>query len=315
MVALPAENAICPICGSPGVFAFRAGDYFYKVTDFRADLFDCQECHGLFQWPRPDARVIATFYPSGYWRESGETTLLERLQALYVACILRLDLMGWFGRLGLDRDAAFLDIGCGRGDWLAAIEKRGFRVFGLEADGRAVDQARRRFGLKLRRGDVDSWHPEPESFDAIAFFHLLEHLPLPHDFLQKCRTALRPDGRLLLRVPNLSSLQYALLGGRWKGLEMPRHLVMFRPGALERLLKAHGFHVDRCSTWSLRDGPPALTSSLFPRGEPTRQQILGRFRPFSSLIYLALNTLLTPLEWGAAACGKGAMLTVIAYKR
>ncbi len=308
------ERAACPLCGSIGEFAYRAGDLFYRVTDYRADLYTCSGCDSLFQWPVPDAETISSFYPAGYWRESSGSTFLERCQALYVAAVLKLDLMTWFDRLNLPGEAAFLDFGCGRGDWLAAIKKKGFRAKGLEVDSRAVEIARDRFGLDVRQGDAASWRPEPESLDAIGFFHLLEHLPAPQEFLQKCRVSLKPGGKLLLRVPNLASLQYRLLRGRWKGLEMPRHLVMYRPASLTRLLCEQGFRVLSRSTWSLRDGPPAFASSLFPGGEPTRQQILAEARPFSSILYLVLNSLLTPVEGFAAMCGKGAMLTMIAAK-
>ncbi len=305
----------CPLCGGPTSLAGLLGDGFYGVTAYRAPLYRCATCASLFQQPVPDRETIAGFYPSGYWQEGAATSWLARLQRFYVAMILAADLMRWVRRLRLARGAELLDIGCSRGDWLAEIRRLDLRVQGLEADPRAAAYARRVHGLEVAEVDDASWQPEPGSFQAITFFHLLEHVQDPGALLDKIHAALAPGGQILMRVPNPSSLQARCLGWRWKGWEFPRHLTMFSPRALYALLKDKGFEVSHSSTWSLRDGPTALSSSLLPAGEPTWQQIKGRPSAPLTLVYLALTWLVTPLEFLAAACGQGANLTVIAVKR
>ncbi len=314
MTGASADRAACPVCNGAGSFLFTAGDRFYRVADYEARVFRCAACGSLFQSPIPDREAIASFYPRGYWREGEPAGVMARLQRRYVAWMLKRDLMAWFNRLDLAPGARVLDIGCSRGDWLALIRDRGFETHGLEADPRAAAYARERYGLDVAETDAESWAPAPAECDAALFFHLIEHVRDPRGFLAKCRRALRPGGRVLLRAPNPESLQMSLLGRRWKGLEMPRHIVLCAPDALRGLLEETGFRVTHWSTWSLRDGPPALASSLFPRGEPTRQQILGAPRPWSTLAYLALTWMGTPLEWAAAAIGRGSMATVIAQK-
>jgi len=308
-------GAVCPICGGDGDFWRAVGDRFYQVTDFVAPVHRCRACRSLFQHPMPDRVRIAGFYPTGYWRESDGGGPLARLQRAYVAAMLRWDPMRWARRLELPSGGRFLDVGCSRGDWLALVRDSGLAARGLEADPRAAAYARERHGLEVVETDAEGWEPENAAYDAIAFFHLLEHVRDPRVFLGKCRRGLRDGGRILLRVPNPGSWQFSLTGARWKGLEMPRHLTLCQPRALRRLLDESGFEILRWSTWSLRDGPPALASSLFPAGEPTRQQILGASRPWATLAYLALVWALTPFELAAAACGKGAMITAVARKR
>lgn len=305
----------CPICSVPGQFVFSGGDIFYEVTKEQVDLYRCSLRGCLFQWPVPDAEAVAGFYPSGYWREEKSNEgWLSSLQRRYVDWMLGWDLMRWISRLQLPKEARVLDVGCSRGDWLARIRAKGYRVAGLEADARAADYARRVYGLAVSEVGAEDWSPMPASFEAITFFHLLEHLREPARFLARCHQALTPDGKLLLRVPNIHSWQAHLTGRRWKGLELPRHLVLFSPQSLSAFLEQNGFAVERLDTWSLRDGPPAMTSSLFPRGEPTRQVVLGRHHPFSTLIYLLLTWVLTPWERLAAWCGRGSMITVIARR-
>ena len=263
----------------------------------------------------PDRNQIASFYPPGYWQENTKQTLLSRLQRIYIDTMLKFDLMRWVSRLKLNPKGVFLDIGCSRGDWLDLIRSKGWAVAGVEADPRAAAFAKDRLNLPIENVDVESWSPQEGAYKVISFFHLLEHVSSPHDFLAKVRKALVKDGKILLRVPNAGSAQLRWFGKRWKGLEMPRHIHMFNPYSLKLLLQSQGFEIEASSTWSLRDGPPALTSSLFPAGEPTRQEILRQPRPIATMIYLILNWLMTPLEVLCSLFGQGAMITVIARIR
>jgi len=304
----------CPCCREHGVFAFRTGDRFYAATDVEVDLYRCKVCKSLFQHPLPNRQTIAGFYPTGYWGEQRKPSLMSWLQSLYIGIMLRLDPMSWIRRLKLKRGNSLLDLGCSRGDWLNLIRRKKLEVTGLESDPRAVAYARETYNLDVEESEVEGWMPTPSRYHAISAFHLMEHLPEPGVFLTKCRTSLKTNGLLLLRVPNVASWQAQQLGQRWKGLEMPRHLIMFNPESLVGLLRAYGFAPVNISTWSLRDGPATGASSLFPVGEPTRQQILGKSRPFATLLYLGLTGLIAPIEFLSSMFGRGAIITVIARK-
>lgn len=309
-----ASKAQCPICGGAGTFVLSAGDRFYEVTDYVADLYCCGECGSLFQWPVPSREVIAQFYPGGYWREETQPTLMGRLQKFYVQSMLKLDLMAWVRKLKLKPGARFADVGCSRGDWLSLIKGKGMKTLGVEADPRAATYARKQFGLEIDEVNAEAWEPETAGFDVVSFFHLLEHLGNPAAFLGKCHKALDENGRILLRVPNAGSWQRIWFGALWKGLELPRHLILYTPSSLKSFLEREGFVVEKMSTWSLRDGPPAMSSSILPAGEPTRQEILGKSQPILTLAYLALTWLCAPIEGLASLFGKGSMITLIARK-
>jgi len=304
----------CPLCDGLSAFAYIAHDRGYGVTAFRAHIYRCRACHSLFQYPIPDRATIAGFYPQGYWRESGQPGRMTRLQNRYIDWMLRWDPMRQFRRLDLPPGSRVLDVGCSRGDWLAAIRTKGHQVRGLEADAGAAAFAREKYGLDIEETDGDGWQPAEACCDAILFFHLLEHLRQPARFLETCQRALVPGGKLLLRVPNPQSWQHCLFPRRWKGLEMPRHITLPTRKALISLLQRYGFKLVWAGSWSWRDGPTALASTLLPKAEPTYQQIKGRARPLLTLCYLALTWLVTPWEMLAAACGRGAMLTLIAVK-
>jgi 2-polyprenyl-3-methyl-5-hydroxy-6-metoxy-1,4-benzoquinol methylase len=262
----------------------------------------------------PQREKVATFYPSGYWQESQSDGFMQKLQARYIEMMLKWDLMGWFKRLRLSKESKIVDVGCSRGDWLALIKAKGHTVLGLEADPRAAHAAKRR-GIEISEETAETWKPEAASVDAILAFHLIEHLLAPKAFLKACFRGLKPGGKILIRVPNIGSLQYRMTKGSWKGLEMPRHLVMYRPKPLAQLVQSAGFTVLKSSTWSLRDGPPCLSSSLLPSGEPTWREIRQiRGGQWRVLAYLLLTWALLPLELLASMFRMGAMITIIAEK-
>jgi hypothetical protein len=54
---------------------------------------------------------------------------------------------------------------------------------------------------------------------------------------------LRPGGLLYIETPNIGSSGHARFGRNWRGLEPPRHLVLFSWASLERLLQQQGFRI------------------------------------------------------------------------
>ena len=144
-------------------------------------------------------------------------------------------------RLRRSRAAArVLDVGCGNGDFLLEMRAAGWRPEGLETDARAVQLARAR-GLDVREGTLDHGAYAAGSFDAVTFNHVLEHLHDPVATLRAAREILREDGVLWVATPNLSSPGHARYRRAWRGLEPPRHLVLFSPSALVVALERAGF--------------------------------------------------------------------------
>jgi 2-polyprenyl-3-methyl-5-hydroxy-6-metoxy-1,4-benzoquinol methylase len=79
----------------------------------------------------------------------------------------------------LPPDARVLDVGCGNGEFLAALAEHGLEGWGLDISGAAVEACRRR-GLRASEGDLcgGEW-PAQRSFDAVTLWDVLEHLTEP----------------------------------------------------------------------------------------------------------------------------------------
>lgn len=134
------------------------------------------------------------------------------------------------------RDKTVLDVGCAAGDTASMLIDRGCRVSGVDIDATAAEPAREVLE-ELVIADIDhsplTEHFKAESFDAIVFGDVLEHLADPWAALRDATTLLRPGGRVLVSIPNVAhaAVRLSLLGGRWEytqtGLLDRTHLRFF----------------------------------------------------------------------------------------
>ncbi len=101
-----------------------------------------------------------------------------------------------------------LDIGCGTGILAASLAGTGRAVKGVDGSAIKIQMARENYSsldIEFEHIMFESVKFEPV-FDSVVATNVLEHVDSPETFLAMCRTALRPGGRLILTVPNATSL-------------------------------------------------------------------------------------------------------------
>ncbi len=162
-----------------------------------------------------------------------------------------------------------LDLGCGRGEWVALLAESGITARGIDLNRVAVAEAQAQ-GLAVEHGEaVAVLAATPQhSLAAITAFHLIEHLPLETllALLAAARQALAPGGVLLCETPNPDNL---IVASRNFWLD-PTHERPIPPELAAYLLTAQGFA--RVETRGLHPPPaPSLTST-----EPAVQELHKR---------------------------------------
>ncbi len=308
----------CPRCRSEEFTILFVGfDRLYRTTQREFHVVECTRC-GLMQLaPRPSAAELADLYPERYWW-APDGTATGRLEDVYRRAVLGDHLR--FVWPGVENRGPLLDVGCGGGSFPAALGRRGVRALGLEWSERAAAVAWRHNSVPAVCGRLDAAPFTPESFGVITMFHVLEHLGEPQTIVRAAHRLLRADGRLYAQVPNADCWQFLLLGERWSGLDVPRHLIHFRAEDLEDLLDGCGFRVLRRKFFSLRDNPAGLATSLAPQWEPmsrraraVRETAAGRL--LRNLLHLAAATAALPFAAMEAAAGAGSTILVEAAKK
>ena len=140
-----------------------------------------------------------------------------------------------------------LDVGCGNGEFIARMRSLGWRVTGVDPDLKAVSYATRQ-GLEVRGGRISDL-PDNVYYDIITLNHVIEHAFDPVDLLRECRKRLRAGtGRIILTTPNIRSLGHRWFRRYWRGLEVPRHLILFTLPALRECAKQAGLAVQNIGT-------------------------------------------------------------------
>ena len=162
--------------------------------------------------------------------------------ARLVAPLLRMfdrQRLGQLSRAGAMTPGRLLDIGAGRGRFVAQARAAGWYAHGIEPSQRGIEGARA-IGVELVAGSIDDAAVPEGSLDAASLWHVLEHVEDPSAALERIASWLRPGGMLLVGVPNLASVQARVGGARWYHLDVPRHRTHFTVKGLEALLRAHG---------------------------------------------------------------------------
>jgi len=107
-----------------------------------------------------------------------------------------------------------LDVGAGGGEMLYLLGKRGCEAIGIEPNDGYANYAIEQYGVDIQvgfSGDVDF---NPNTFDAILLFHVLEHMEEPVQEIKRLKSLLKPEGTLIIEVPNVT-YRYGLPSSKW----------------------------------------------------------------------------------------------------
>jgi SAM-dependent methyltransferase len=135
-----------------------------------------------------------------------------------------------------------LDVGCFTGKFLSVAKEAGWRASGLEISKEAVEHARSQLGLDVRQDTLLMTDLEPETFDVVTMFDVVEHFQEPLLNLKKVAQLLRPKGILYIETPNFNSIPRYLLGKNWN-VFFPWHFYYFNARTINNTLELAGFRV------------------------------------------------------------------------
>lgn len=248
----------CPVCKSSNTQFFTTGwDSEYRSVQGTFQYDSCQDCSAVFLNP-PLVNRLKEIYPPHYYSFSDHVrrSLLHKTKHLLELRMVRRLLRSIPGN-----QLSALDIGGGNGWMLNTVRAADPRI--TETHILDIDQSAR----PAAEADGHVFHCElvenystTKQFDFILFLNLLEHLADPVAIMQKLATLLSPQGLILLKTPNIDTLdRYVFQNYNWGGLHCPRHWVLFNKAGLLSLVRRSGFHV---VSFSYTQGAPQWTASI-----------------------------------------------------
>lgn len=234
----------CPVClGNDFREVMQAQDYTVSKTMF--GVVHCNNCSHRFTNPVPSQGEIGPYYKSEDY-VSHTNTAKGFIHGLYQT------VRKWTlktKRSLVERSTGkaqgkHLDVGSGAGAFLATMKHAGWDTLGLEPDVDARIVARSDFGMEAKPIE-ELFELTANSFDAITMWHVLEHVHQLDAYMAQLKALLKVDGRLLIAVPNYTSLDAKVYGARWAAYDVPRHLYHFSPASMRQLLSRHGLNLVR----------------------------------------------------------------------
>ena len=271
-------NIACCLCGSERHRPFRLGRDRLLHHPGRFPLVKCQQCGLVYQTPRP--ADLSPYYEGDYMCFGGSSKpfkfqpLTQRKRAFQPNPDIEFYGSAYsYGEIvnavvAGRHQGRLLDVGCGPGDFLYAAQQLGWEVVGVEPNPGAAQRAQARLSSKpasvasvasqsngtVVTGFLQAGMLPDASFDLVTLWHVIEHLDDPVQTMREAHRLLKPGGLCIVQTPRLGSLESALFGPVWSGLDSPRHLTIFSRATLFGVMQKAGFQVSET----------AINSSSYP---------------------------------------------------
>ena len=239
----------CPGCGSSRSAIWLYGhDRLHGISPERRFPFvRCRDCGICFQSMRPTPTAIGRYYPEAYaphaatpaqatkvQRSRWELRLLARAAAIGGDAKAQARIARIYRKVS--SATTLLDFGCGAGSFLDIARRRGARTIGMDMSVRALEQIKQRSHEAIEVSDAGWLRAATMGINFVRMNHVVEHLYDPKATLSQIRNILSENGVLHIAVPNPSGISARLFRSRWHGLDCPRHIVLYPPRTLVRML-------------------------------------------------------------------------------
>lgn len=213
----------CPACGNDGTVI--AAQWFGS-----AELVRCVRCRTEWVSPQPSDERLAQIYGPDYYEPwaledpSGPDAMKRRtFEPLLEVC-------------AINPGASVLDVGCATGSFLAFAHEHGHKVFGVDLNPHAIEEAARRVPeATLHAGTLRDLPFVGHAFDAIVMVDFIEHVREPMAELERARDRLAPEGVMVLSTPRADSASRKLLRRAWPQYR-EEHLTYFSLDGMRALL-------------------------------------------------------------------------------
>ena len=234
----------CPICNNDGLkLSLHCKDFSLTQEDF--EILHCPNCSFQLTYPTPSIEKIAPYYNFTEYISHSDTNKGWMNRVYHIVRKYTLSQKTkWIQSLCLGSKGALLDIGAGTGAFANAMKLKDWNVTAVEPDETTRKRAQANYGIDLLPIDVLYTLPE-NSFDIITLWHVLEHVHDLNGYVNAFTKLLKPNGRLIIAVPNYTSFDAQFYAKYWAAYDVPRHLYHFSPNAMSQLCDKYHLTIEK----------------------------------------------------------------------
>jgi len=223
---------------------------------------------------------LASYYPMHYYsfghKVSGRSLKLRMKTIRNHFTYHRKGLFGWglsvllpnhFLRIlrntkGVQPESSVLDVGCGYGEQLLALQLLGFnKLTGIDPNNQSDIYLGN--GLHIFKKSLLEMQ---QKYDVVMMHHVLEHMSGQKQVFEQVHERLLPDGCFIIRIPLSDSFAREKYQSDWVQWDPPRHLYLHTRKSIESLCKQCGFQTETIVYDS--NGMQFWGSELYRRGLP-----------------------------------------------
>lgn len=257
-MSYPVEYINCRICGNdrPKFLGLRGNLEYMNAPKLApnqehmvTNVVKCRKCGFVYTNP---LIVILPEIKASFYNEPKE----------YNASIHDSDPLKVFNRSldliekSVQQKGRLLDIGSGKGEFLAAAKIKGWETFGVELSKKFTNYANTKYGVNVENIEFEKMDFPDNYFDVVTLNMVLEHIDNPHDLMVKINKILKQKGVLYIEVPNMNSwllkiinLCYKFQGKNWSSLVSPLHHPFhcygYQSFSLSLLCKMNNFRIKK----------------------------------------------------------------------
>jgi 2-polyprenyl-3-methyl-5-hydroxy-6-metoxy-1,4-benzoquinol methylase len=235
----------------------------YSVSEETFDLYHDELLDMLITHPQPSVENLGKYYESVDYisHTDSKRSLFEKAYHVVknIALKNKLNLINSLQPI----QGSILDIGAGTGDFLAVAKQNGWQTTGVEPSDKAKAIAKNK-GVSFVEKTSEL---ENHSFDLISMWHVLEHVPNLDDQIKELKRLLKPNGTLIIAVPNYKSFDAQHYGKFWAAYDVPIHFWHFSKNAIKMLFEKEEMKLEKVLPMKFDSFYVSLLSEKYKSGK------------------------------------------------
>ncbi len=242
--------------------------HFLTVTDYSVsketfELYYDQDLDLLITSPQPSPENLGRYYESNDYisHTDSKRSLFEKAYHFVKGIALK-------NKLNLINNCSsikgnLLDIGAGTGDFLLTAKQNGWNTIGVEPSEKAKGIA---IGKGIQFSDSTE-ELESNSFDVITMWHVLEHVPNLEIQIKELKRLVKPNGTIIIAVPNFKSYDANYYGKFWAAFDVPIHFWHFSKTAIKLLFEKEDIKLEKVLPMKFDSFYVSLLSEKYKNGK------------------------------------------------